>query len=93
VARTYAGILGSLAFGIIVARTLLDNGSAEAAMRQAPWVLSAFAIVGYGIGWIAERTIVEAIETRFRAQLRSGEPVPAAESQGAAASSSGNHPA
>lgn len=92
-ARTYAGILGSLAFGIIVARTLLDNGSAEVAMRQAPWVLSAFALIGYGIGWIADRTIVEAIETRFRAQLRSGEPVAAAESRGAAASGSGNHSA
>ena len=71
--RMYAGILGPLAFVMIVARSLIEGGSAEAALHAAPLALFAFAAIGYIIGSIAERTIVESIETRFHAQWQAEE--------------------
>ncbi len=71
--RTYAGILGPIAFGVVVARCLTQGGSAASALDTAPWALFAFAFIGYIIGSIAERTIVEAIEAKFHARLRGEE--------------------
>ena len=66
--RVYAGILGLLAFGTVIARSLLHGGNVESALFTASWTLFAFAALGYIIGSIAERTIVEAIEIKFHAQ-------------------------
>ncbi len=83
--RTYAGILGPIAFGVVVARCLFQRGNVDAALLAAPLALFAFAFIGYIIGSIAERTIVEAIETKFHGQLR-------AEEGTRAATISGKHP-
>jgi hypothetical protein len=66
--RAYAGILGPLAFGTVIARSLVRGGNVESALITASWTLFAFAALGYIIGSIAERTIVEAIEMRFHAR-------------------------
>jgi hypothetical protein len=66
--RAYAGILGLLAFGTVIARCLLRGGNVDTALITASWTLFVFAILGYIIGSIAERTIVEAIEFKFQAQ-------------------------
>ena len=66
--RTYAGILGLLAFGTVIARCLVRGGNVESALWTASWTLFAFAALGYIIGSIAERTIVEAIEIKFHTQ-------------------------
>ena len=71
--RTYAGILGPISVGVVVARCLVQGGSVESALYAAPLALFAFAFIGYIIGSIAERTIVEAIEAKFHAQLRAEE--------------------
>jgi hypothetical protein len=63
--RTYAGILGLLAFGTVIARCLLHGGNVDAALLTASQTLFAFAALGYIIGSIAERTIVEAVEIQF----------------------------
>ena len=84
--RTYAGILGPLAFGVVIARCLAHGGSAASALQAAPVALFAFTFIGYIIGSIAERTIVEAIEAKFHAQLRADEQV-------RAGTTSGSHPA
>ena len=63
--RTYAGILGLLAFGTVIARSLVRGGNVDAALVTASGTLFAFAALGYIIGSIAERTIVEAIEIQF----------------------------
>jgi hypothetical protein len=83
--RTYAGILGPIAFGVIVARCLAQGGNVASALCAAPLALFAFAFIGYIIGSIAERTIVEAIEAKFHAQLQ-------AEEGARSATISGNHP-
>ncbi len=71
--RVYAGILGPLAFGVVVARNLVAGEGAEAALFAAPLALFAFAAIGYVIGWIADKTITEAIEAQFYAQLQAEE--------------------
>ena len=68
--RVYAGILGPISFGVVVARSLIDGDSVDTALYAAPLALFAFAAIGYVIGFIAERTIVEAVEAQFHAQLQ-----------------------
>ncbi|MFO7906720.1 MAG: hypothetical protein ACQESR_15260 [Planctomycetota bacterium] len=71
--RAYAGILGPVAFGVVVTRSLLEGGNVESALRAAPLALFAFAAIGYAIGLIAEKTIVGAVETEFHAKLQAEE--------------------
>jgi tetrahydromethanopterin S-methyltransferase subunit C len=66
--RTYAGILGPISFGTVIARALLDGMSAESALVTAAVALFVFAAIGYVVGILAERIVVEGIESRFRAQ-------------------------
>jgi hypothetical protein len=80
--RTYAGILGPIAFAVVVARCLASRGSVLSALYAAPLALFAFAFIGYIIGNIAERTIVEAIEAKFHAKLRAEEAANTATSRG-----------
>lgn len=71
--RAYAGILGPLSFGTVIARNLIDGGSVESAMIFASLALFAFAAIGFVIGTIAERIVVEAITTRFQTAYRAHE--------------------
>lgn len=71
--RSYAGILGPVAFGVVVTRSLFEGGSVDGALRSAPVALFVFAAIGYAIGLIAEKTIVGAVETEFHAKLRAEE--------------------
>ena len=75
--RTYAGLLGPVAFGVIVAQSVLGGESAESTLIAASLALFTFAAIGYVIGSIADRTIVEAIESRFHEQLKAEEKVTA----------------
>jgi hypothetical protein len=68
--RAYAGILGLLSFGTVIARNLVDGGSVESAMISASVALFTFAAVGFVVGVIAERIVVEAMTTRFQAAYR-----------------------
>lgn len=68
--RTYAGVLGPVAFGATIAHSMFGGESVESTLITASMALLAFAAIGYVIGSIAERTIVEAIESRFHAQLK-----------------------
>ncbi len=68
--RTYAGILGPISFGTVIARNLIDGGSVESAMIFASVALFVFAAIGFVIGTIAERIVVEAITTKFQTAYR-----------------------
>ena len=91
--RTYAGILGPVAFGVIVARSVLCGESVESTLIAAPMALFLFAAIGFVIGSIADRTIVEAIETRFHAQLKAEEKATAAVLEGSNLASGADPPA
>ena len=88
--RTYAGILGLLAFATVIARSLVRGGDLASSLLTASGALFAFAALGYIIGTIAERTIVEAIEFRFHAEWQAVESAqPTATPTDASASRSG----
>lgn len=67
-ARTYAGILGSLAFLISLARGLIHAWSVEKTLLVAWTTLLAFAVLGSAIGWFAQRIIDEEIRGRIAAE-------------------------
>jgi hypothetical protein len=71
--RIYAGILGPLAFSTVIARNLLRGGNVASAVVTASLTLFAFAAIGYIIGSVAERTIVEAIGNKFHEQWQAND--------------------
>ena len=73
--RSYAGVLGSISFLIVIARTLIDGGHAGSAIISATIALFTFAAIGYVIGTVAEQTVVEAVQMRFRRQWQMTEMV------------------
>jgi H+/gluconate symporter-like permease len=82
VARTYAGILGPLAFLTSLAHGLIHARSNEAALFGAWCSLLLFAAAGYVLGWIAGRTIEQSVQATIEAELAreesSGPPAEAA---------------
>ncbi len=69
--RKYAGVLGLLAFGLILARGLLQGSDAEACLAAACGGLFGFAAVGLVAGILADRFTGEAVKARFEAALKS----------------------
>jgi hypothetical protein len=67
VARIYAGILGPLALLTSLARGALHAWPTESTLLVAWTSLLAFAALGSGIGWIAERIIEEEVRGRIAA--------------------------
>jgi hypothetical protein len=68
-ARAYAGVLGSLACGMILARGLLAGGGLESTIAAACAALFAFAALGWTAGQLAERFVAESVRARFQAAL------------------------
>lgn len=66
--RAYAGILGPIAFVTVVARAVIGGGNAQNALLSAMVALFAFAVIGYVVGMVAERVVVEGVEARIRHQ-------------------------
>lgn len=64
--RAYAGILGPLAVVTVVARCLVQGGETDAAVVTASLLLFVFSALGYIIGSVAERTVVEALGNQLR---------------------------
>jgi|SoiMetStandDraft_5_1073268.scaffolds.fasta_scaffold2023382_1 hypothetical protein len=71
--RTYAGVLGLLAFGLLLARGLLLGAGAEGTLATACGGLFGFAAAGLCAGMLADRFTSEAVKTRFEAALKSME--------------------
>ena len=68
--RTYAGILGPLAFATVLFRGLILVDDAGPTLKLAMICLFGFAIVGFVIGNVAEATILESVKTRFDAAMK-----------------------
>ena len=71
--RTYAGILGLLAFTIVVARTLLGEGGVERTLLLASGCMFVFAGIGYVAGRIAEGIVFQAVKRKFDEELQARE--------------------
>ena len=73
--RTYAGILGPLAFTTILARSVISAGSVESTMMFATVCLFLFAGIGYIAGQVADAIVLEAVKANFAKELRAREAV------------------
>lgn len=71
--RTYAGILGPLAFATILARSLIDGGGSVETLSTALACLFGFAAIGYVAGQIAESIVWEAVRARFNKEMATRE--------------------
>lgn len=71
--RMYAGILGPLAFTMIVARSLLGGGGVETTLFLAIACLFVFAGIGYLVGQIADGIVFQAVKVKFDEEMRSRE--------------------
>lgn len=67
--RTYAGILGLVAFATFVARGLIDHATGGSVMVQAAAGLFAFAAIGWIVGTLAETTIVQSVQATIDAEI------------------------
>lgn len=72
-ARTYAGVLGSLAFLVSLARGLLHGGSTELAVGVACGHLLVFAVIGCVLGRMAQGIVDDAVCGRLAAELAAQE--------------------
>ncbi|MDY0168643.1 MAG: hypothetical protein RBS80_18995 [Thermoguttaceae bacterium] len=68
-ARIYAGILGPVAFLTALARGFLLGAEVQSTLFQAWCALWCFAVAGYVVGWIAERTIEQSVHDRITREL------------------------
>jgi hypothetical protein len=67
--RAYAGALGPLVCGLIVARSLIHGGGMEATILSACGGLFLFAGIGYVAGQLADLFVRESVRTQFQAAL------------------------
>ncbi|HAN98971.1 MAG TPA: hypothetical protein DCQ98_16755 [Planctomycetaceae bacterium] len=70
----YAGILGSLAFVIVIFRGAVHGFGTEGTVRSAILALCVFAGIGYWIGRIAATTVRDSVRTRLRREFGIGKP-------------------
>jgi hypothetical protein len=82
VARTYAGILGPLALFTSLVRGAVHAWSTEKTLLVAWTSLLVFAVLGWVVGWVAERVVDE--EIRARMAVAPGNSRPKSEQPGAA---------
>lgn len=73
VGRTYAGILGPLALLTTLAHGAVHARPAESILLAAGTSLWLFAALGYLAGWIAGRTVDEAVRARITRETAAGE--------------------
>ncbi len=68
--RTYAGILGPLAFTTILARGVFNGGGAETTLFLATTCLFLFAGLGYLVGQVADSIVFESVKANFDRELK-----------------------
>jgi hypothetical protein len=68
-ARTYAGVLGSLAFFTVLAQAVLRAVPTEAAIDLAIVCLIAFAVIGAVVGQLAGWIVDDSVRSRLAAEV------------------------
>jgi len=71
--RTYAGILGLLAFAITIARGVATGSGLEPALLSASANLFIFAAIGFVTGQTADYLVSESVRTKFQAAMSAWE--------------------
>ena len=65
--RSYAGILGSLAFATVIVRGLLAGADVIGTIKTASAALFVFAAVGYVAGRIAAAVVRDSVHAKYQA--------------------------
>ncbi|MCC6511597.1 MAG: hypothetical protein IT423_21035 [Pirellulaceae bacterium] len=68
-ARAYSGVLGAMAMTFVIVRGLWFGTLADEILGLCLVVFTVFAAVGYVIGSIADRTVCDSVENRFRSEI------------------------
>ena len=71
--RSYAGVLGPVAFVTIVARGLLSGGGSQATLLHAWLALLVFAAIGSIVGRLASWIVQESVQDKVAAELAAHE--------------------
>ncbi len=69
--RSYAGILGPLAFALTIARGLMLGGGVNDTLLAASIGLFVCGGLGYVVGQIAQSTVDESVRTRLAVEMQS----------------------
>ena len=67
--RSYAGILGPLAFATIVARGVVTGSGVEGTLAAASAALFLFAAIGYIVGQLGEVLVNESVRKQFQVAM------------------------
>jgi hypothetical protein len=70
-ARAYAGILAAIALNLVILRGLLAGFHPDEILTQGLVFFGLFACLGYWIGFVADKTVSESVENRFRSEMAS----------------------
>lgn len=81
--RHFAGILGLLAFLVVLVRGWVRGAGVEGTVEQAMWLLFGFGFLGYLAGSVAERVVAESVRSRLEAEMKARETDSAATRPGA----------
>ncbi len=68
--RSYAGIIGLLAFVTVVTRGLIDGASVESTLQVACLSLFGYAAIGYVIGRVGELIVADSVGAKFDAEMK-----------------------
>ena len=66
---SYAGILGTLAYVIVILRGVLQGYAVEGTIKLSILLLFVFAAIGYVIGKIAESTVEDSIQVQLQREF------------------------
>ncbi len=68
-ARAYSGVLGSVALCLIIVRGLVTGLPPDEILSHGLVVFFGFSGLGFWIGNVAQKTISESVENRFRVEM------------------------
>jgi hypothetical protein len=68
-ARAYSGILAAVAVALAITRGLVLGMMPNEILVQCLGFFFLFAVLGYCIGYVAERVVTDSLETQYRAEV------------------------
>jgi hypothetical protein len=68
-ARAYSGVLGAIALCLVIVRGLMTGLPPDEILTQGLVVFFTFSGIGFWIGNVAQKTVSESVENRFREEM------------------------
>ena len=68
-ARAYSGVLGASAFCLVIVHGLLTRQPPNEILSRGLVVFFTFGSIGFWIGSIAQKTVSDSVENRFRSEM------------------------